>query len=171
MKRIFRFFIPGAVGLLCAVAATMAGSAAAASSADTVAAPPKLATGGAAILPEQAIAKPDIQLAQGRNSEFRHTYRRSRHWHRRPNYDLRQHAPRHWRRLPRRHWRYPPPRHWRRLSPPPYWVYPVPVPGWYYDDDEPPYCNYRACARAYRSFRARDCTYQPYHGPRRYCTK
>jgi penicillin-binding protein 1A len=31
-------------------------------------------------------------------------------------------------------------------------------------------CNYQACSRAYRSFRASDCTYQPYDGPRRQCT-
>ncbi|WP_319532962.1 BA14K family protein [uncultured Cohaesibacter sp.] len=31
------------------------------------------------------------------------------------------------------------------------------------------YCNYNACANRYRSFRSSDCTYQPYHGPRRYC--
>jgi hypothetical protein len=31
-------------------------------------------------------------------------------------------------------------------------------------------CNYQACGRAYRSFRASDCTYQPYDGPRRQCT-
>jgi 1A family penicillin-binding protein len=32
-------------------------------------------------------------------------------------------------------------------------------------------CNYDACARAYRSFRASDCSYQPYDGPRRSCTR
>ena len=32
-------------------------------------------------------------------------------------------------------------------------------------------CNFRACARAYRSFRASDCTFQPYGGPRRLCEK
>jgi 1A family penicillin-binding protein len=32
-------------------------------------------------------------------------------------------------------------------------------------------CNFRACARAYRSFRPADCTFQPYDGPRRLCTK
>jgi penicillin-binding protein 1A len=32
-------------------------------------------------------------------------------------------------------------------------------------------CNYRACARAYRSFRSSDCSYQPYSGPRRLCDK
>jgi membrane peptidoglycan carboxypeptidase len=32
-------------------------------------------------------------------------------------------------------------------------------------------CNYRACEDAYRSFRASDCTYQPYGGPRRLCEK
>jgi hypothetical protein len=32
-------------------------------------------------------------------------------------------------------------------------------------------CNYEACADAYRSFRADDCTYQPYGGPRRRCDK
>ncbi len=32
-------------------------------------------------------------------------------------------------------------------------------------------CNFRACARAYRSFRPDDCTFQPYSGPRRLCEK
>jgi hypothetical protein len=32
-------------------------------------------------------------------------------------------------------------------------------------------CNVAACARAHRSFRASDCTFQPYHGPRRLCTR
>jgi hypothetical protein len=32
-------------------------------------------------------------------------------------------------------------------------------------------CDYRACARAHRSFRASDCTYQPYGGRRRLCEK
>jgi BA14K-like protein len=31
------------------------------------------------------------------------------------------------------------------------------------------HCDYRACASAYRSFRASDCTYQPYGGQRRLC--
>lgn len=31
-------------------------------------------------------------------------------------------------------------------------------------------CNIAACAGAYRSFRASDCTYQPLEGPRRLCT-
>jgi BA14K-like protein len=30
-------------------------------------------------------------------------------------------------------------------------------------------CNVDACAAHYRSFRASDCTYQPYQGPRRFC--
>src|SRR3954471_4506244 len=34
-----------------------------------------------------------------------------------------------------------------------------------------PSCNYRACESAYQSFRASDCTYQPYGVPRRLCTK
>lgn len=34
-----------------------------------------------------------------------------------------------------------------------------------------PQCNYRACARAYRSFRTSDCSFQPYGGPRRLCDK
>jgi penicillin-binding protein 1A len=34
-----------------------------------------------------------------------------------------------------------------------------------------PACSFRACARAYRSFRPDDCTYQPYYGPRRLCEK
>jgi hypothetical protein len=32
-------------------------------------------------------------------------------------------------------------------------------------------CDYRACARAHRSFRASDCTYRPYGGRRRLCEK
>ena len=33
------------------------------------------------------------------------------------------------------------------------------------------YCNYEACSYAYRSFRPSDCSFQPYHGPRRSCAK
>jgi BA14K-like protein len=32
-------------------------------------------------------------------------------------------------------------------------------------------CHVEACKAAYRSFTASDCTYQPYEGPRRLCTK
>jgi hypothetical protein len=32
-------------------------------------------------------------------------------------------------------------------------------------------CNLSACAASYRSFRASDCTYQPFDGGRRLCTK
>ena len=32
-------------------------------------------------------------------------------------------------------------------------------------------CNVSACARAYRSFQASDCSYQPSGGPRRRCAK
>lgn len=35
----------------------------------------------------------------------------------------------------------------------------------------PRYCNYQACSYAYRSFDPGTCTFQPYNGPRRYCTK
>jgi hypothetical protein len=34
-----------------------------------------------------------------------------------------------------------------------------------------PVCNHDACARAFRSFRSSDCTFQPFDGPRRICTK
>ncbi|MCP1170644.1 BA14K family protein, partial [Limimaricola sp. ASW11-118] len=34
-----------------------------------------------------------------------------------------------------------------------------------------PACDVRACSRAYRSFRASDCTFQPYSGPRKLCTR
>jgi 1A family penicillin-binding protein len=37
--------------------------------------------------------------------------------------------------------------------------------------DSGPQCNYRACARAYRSFRTSDCSFQPYGGPRKLCDK
>jgi hypothetical protein len=43
--------------------------------------------------------------------------------------------------------------------------YPAPPPRY----DGPGYCNFSACAHRYRSFRASDCTFQPYHGPRKYC--
>ena len=33
------------------------------------------------------------------------------------------------------------------------------------------HCNIEACSAAYRSFRASDCTYQPYGAERRACTK
>jgi cytoskeletal protein RodZ len=33
------------------------------------------------------------------------------------------------------------------------------------------HCNIAACTASYHSFRASDCTYQPYDGPRRICTK
>ena len=39
------------------------------------------------------------------------------------------------------------------------------------DADTRPQCNDRACAKAYRSFRASDCSYQPYRGPRIICDK
>lgn len=32
-----------------------------------------------------------------------------------------------------------------------------------------PTCNINVCSRRYRSFRASDCTFQPYNGPRRRC--
>ena len=32
-------------------------------------------------------------------------------------------------------------------------------------------CAVSLCERSYRSFRASDCTYQPYGGPRQYCTR
>jgi BA14K-like protein len=32
-------------------------------------------------------------------------------------------------------------------------------------------CNYQACADAYRSFKAADCSFQPYDGPRRQCRR
>ncbi len=32
-------------------------------------------------------------------------------------------------------------------------------------------CDLQACSKRYRSFRASDCTYQPYSGPRRLCTR
>lgn len=34
-----------------------------------------------------------------------------------------------------------------------------------------PQCDVEACTQAYVSFRASDCTWQPYGGPRRLCTK
>ena len=54
--------------------------------------------------------------------------------------------------------RRPPPRVYVR-PPPPVYVRPAPR-----------YCNVPACAATYQSFRAWDCSYQPYYGPRRMCT-
>ncbi len=34
-----------------------------------------------------------------------------------------------------------------------------------------PRCDISLCERYYRSFRASDCTYQPYSGPRQFCTR
>ena len=34
-----------------------------------------------------------------------------------------------------------------------------------------PQCDIDACAKAYRSFRVSDCTFQPFEGPRRLCTR
>lgn len=34
-----------------------------------------------------------------------------------------------------------------------------------------PACDPSACGQAYVSFRATDCTYQPYEGPRQLCTR
>jgi hypothetical protein len=34
-----------------------------------------------------------------------------------------------------------------------------------------PRCDIALCERIYRSFRAADCTYQPYEGPRQYCAR
>jgi hypothetical protein len=39
------------------------------------------------------------------------------------------------------------------------------------DAAAPTRCDVQACAGAYRSFRASDCTYQSFEGPRRVCTK
>jgi hypothetical protein len=36
---------------------------------------------------------------------------------------------------------------------------------------EAPACNIAACGQAYRSFDAADCTYQPFDGARRICTR
>jgi BA14K-like protein len=36
---------------------------------------------------------------------------------------------------------------------------------------EQPACNVSLCESYYQSFRASDCTYQPYSGPRQYCAR
>lgn len=38
-------------------------------------------------------------------------------------------------------------------------------------ESKQPKCDVDACSAAYRSFRASDCTWQPYEGPRRFCDK
>ncbi len=38
-------------------------------------------------------------------------------------------------------------------------------------ESEQPKCDIDACSAAYRSFRASDCSWQPYEGPRRFCDK
>ena len=37
--------------------------------------------------------------------------------------------------------------------------------------DTQPKCDVAACSAAYRSFRAADCSWQPFDGPRRFCDK
>lgn len=44
----------------------------------------------------------------------------------------------------------------------------APPPRYYYRH-APRWCNVGACASRYRSFRAYDCSFQPYRGPRRLC--
>ncbi|PLW77207.1 BA14K family protein [Cohaesibacter celericrescens] len=61
---------------------------------------------------------------------------------------------------PHRHYRRPAIRHYRR-----------PAPRRYYRPPPRRYCNVRACSAHYRSFRAYDCTFQPYNGPRRVCRR
>jgi hypothetical protein len=39
------------------------------------------------------------------------------------------------------------------------------------DDSAQPKCDIDACSTAYRSFRASDCSWQPFDGPRRFCDK
>ena len=39
------------------------------------------------------------------------------------------------------------------------------------EPDAAPLCDIAACSDAYRSFRASDCTFQPYEGERRLCTR
>jgi membrane peptidoglycan carboxypeptidase len=39
------------------------------------------------------------------------------------------------------------------------------------DQQAAPSCNITACSRSYRSFRASDCTYQPFQGERRLCER
>ncbi|WP_320143255.1 BA14K family protein [uncultured Cohaesibacter sp.] len=71
----------------------------------------------------------------------------------------------------------PPPRSWNRPPPVRRWRPPVrrtyprwrPQPRVIYRQPPPRYCNVRACSIRYRSFRAWDCSYQPYNGPRRRC--
>nr|WP_319472575.1 BA14K family protein [uncultured Cohaesibacter sp.] len=74
---------------------------------------------------------------------------------------------------PRPYWRRPPPRNYwrppvRRWAPPPPPRWAPPPPRRIYRGPVG-YCNIPACAASYRSFRAWDCSYQPYGGPRRRC--
>nr|WP_321458202.1 BA14K family protein [uncultured Cohaesibacter sp.] len=65
-------------------------------------------------------------------------------------------------------YRRPPPPDFRYRRPPPVYRWQPPVRRWA-PPPPPRYCNIRACSARYRSFRAWDCTYQPYNGPRRRC--
>ncbi|MEZ5808383.1 MAG: BA14K family protein [Zhengella sp.] len=154
MKKLTRFLIPGLSGLALAAAALLVAPAQAATPGGTAAAALP-ASADTNIAPSRNTAEKAVQLAQQRR-------RPPRRWQRQQS--------RRWQRPPRRWQRRPPPRRWRR-PPPPVWMAPPP-PRRAYRRRAPAYCNFRACARAYRSFRASDCTYQPYGGgPRRYCTK
>nr|WP_321454423.1 BA14K family protein [uncultured Cohaesibacter sp.] len=79
-----------------------------------------------------------------------------------PNAGMAQFAPP----PPPPYWNRPPPD--RRWRPPPRPIYRAP-PRIIYRAPPPRYCNIRACSARYRSFRAWDCSYQPYNGPRRRC--
>jgi hypothetical protein len=65
--------------------------------------------------------------------------------------------------------RYPPPPPMYGLPPPPP-MYGLPPPPPMDYRRGPRYCDVRACAATYRSFDPRSCTYQPFYGPRQYCT-
>jgi BA14K-like protein len=47
----------------------------------------------------------------------------------------------------------------------------TPEPGAQAQPAQQPQCDIAACTAAYRSFRASDCTWQPFDGPRRFCDK
>ena len=38
-------------------------------------------------------------------------------------------------------------------------------------EETAPLCDIDACSKTYRSFRASDCTFQPYEGPRKLCPR
>ncbi len=113
------------------------------------------------ILPTAVQGRTDVQPATYRGSRYcSRNERCGRYWSGRDKRHYRQH-----RRYDRRHYRRSYPRYYLGPS----------YPGYYYAQPRRYYrqglgsAHVRWCYNRYRSYRAWDNTFQPYHGPRRQC--